>query len=310
MFESIKNRVPGGYIYDKLRLYKRIRTVFSNDSLAEQLYHIWKYRYWHLFQSQDEEALLRNLYRNGFLEVANRKWSIPCKEDMDTFLWEYPDLIMPYLAENYDFTRICTLFDEGPYELNEKVSVKEGDVVIDCGANLGLFCSAVADRAQRVYAFEPSGKLCRQYLEPLQTIYSNITIVNQGVAAKSSERDFFFYPESSGSSKMDAVDLSAEAQEKDHGICEKQKIDCFSMDDFVEQYHLQRVDYIKADIEGAERELLQGAGQTLLKYAPKLSICTYHLPDDKEVLERLIKEANPKYQVQHLYKKLYAYVEE
>jgi len=48
----------------------------------------------------------------------------------------------------------------------------------------------------------------------------------------------------------------------------------------------------------------------LLKtYAPKLAICTYHLPDDKEVLTKLILQANPDYKIEYAWKKLYAWVE-
>ena len=56
--------------------------------------------------------------------------------------------------------------------------------------------------------------------------------------------------------------------------------------------------------------MLAGAQETLRRFAPKLAICTYHLPDDKEVLEGLIKQANPDYIVTHRWKKLYAYVPE
>lgn len=309
MCESIKNRMPNGYIYEKKDMYKRIKKLFKTDLLAGLLYDIWKYRYFHLFQARDEEAFLRKYFSNQFLECAGRKWSLPRREDVDTFLWEYPDLIMPYMVEHYQYEELKNLFDEGPYELNERVSVKSGDVVIDCGANLGLFCSAVADKAGEIYAFEPSQKLCHQYLEPLQKVYSNIHIINRGLAEKTGEREFIFFPQSSGSSKMNVLKngtMSAEEYQWDY---EKQNISCISMDDFVEQYHLQRVDFVKADIEGAERELLMGAKETLKQFAPVISICTYHLPDDKEVLERLILEANPKYQIHHAYKKLYAYVE-
>jgi len=48
----------------------------------------------------------------------------------------------------------------------------------------------------------------------------------------------------------------------------------------------------------------------LLKtYAPKLAICTYHLPDDKEVLTKLILQANPDYKIKYAWKKLYAWIE-
>jgi hypothetical protein len=62
------------------------------------------------------------------------------------------------------------------------------------------------------------------------------------------------------------------------------------------------------DIKGAERDMLRGATNVLKTFAPKLAICTYHLPDDPEVLEQIIKEANPKYKVVHIRKKLFAAV--
>jgi hypothetical protein len=68
------------------------------------------------------------------------------------------------------------------------------------------------------------------------------------------------------------------------------------------------VDFIKADIEGAERLMLKGAQKTLARFAPKLALCTYHLPDDPDVMEKLIMEANPNYKIVHKWFKLYAYV--
>ncbi len=307
MFDSIKHRMPGGYLYDKTRLHKKIKKAFPEDVLAECLYRLWKYRYWHLFNSMDEEAFLKKYFPNRFLEIAGCQLSYPKKEDIDTFLWEYPDLILPLLAKQYDYSAMETLFDEGPYEWNEEICVKEGDVVIDCGANLGFFCSAVSKRAEHIYAFEPAQKLCEQYLEPLQDVYPNITIVKRGLAAESGVREFCFYPDSCGSSYLSTEQTEIQ-QPNGNEVWEKISISCISLDDFVEEQGLEHVDFIKADIEGAERELLQGAQKTLARFAPKLAICTYHLPDDKEVLEQLILQANPKYSVYHGYKKLYAYV--
>lgn len=89
-----------------------------------------------------------------------------------------------------------------------------------------------------------------------------------------------------------------------------EKIMITTLDKFVEENKIDKVDFIKADIEGAERDMLRGASNVLKIFAPKLAICTYHLPDDPQVLEQIIKEANPKYKVVHTRHKLFAAVEE
>ena len=80
------------------------------------------------------------------------------------------------------------------------------------------------------------------------------------------------------------------------------------MDAYVEKNNIPRVDFIKADIEGAERYMLRGSMKVLERFAPKLAICTYHLPDDPKVLRETILEANPNYVISEQFKKMYAYV--
>ena len=87
-------------------------------------------------------------------------------------------------------------------------------------------------------------------------------------------------------------------------------IETTTIDDFVRKNNLPRVDFIKADIEGFERHMLAGAQETLARFAPKLALCTYHLPDDPEVMAELILKANPKYNIVQKRMKLYASVPE
>jgi hypothetical protein len=57
-----------------------------------------------------------------------------------------------------------------------------------------------------------------------------------------------------------------------------------------------------------ERNLLRGAEQTIKKFKPKIAICTYHFPDDPEVLEKMIKNFIPEYNIIKSHQKLYAWV--
>jgi hypothetical protein len=54
--------------------------------------------------------------------------------------------------------------------------------------------------------------------------------------------------------------------------------------------------------------MLLGATEVLKHHKPKLSICTYHLPDDKEVLTRIILDANPDYEIKCFKNKLFGIV--
>jgi FkbM family methyltransferase len=90
------------------------------------------------------------------------------------------------------------------------------------------------------------------------------------------------------------------------GALNVKKIHITTLDKFAHEQNLKSVDFIKADIEGAERDMLDGARGVLKEFAPKLAICTYHLPDDPEILEGIILDANPNYRVVQLSHKLFA----
>jgi hypothetical protein len=86
-------------------------------------------------------------------------------------------------------------------------------------------------------------------------------------------------------------------------------VEAITLDKFVADNSLQCVNFIKADIEGSERNLLAGATEVMREFAPKIAIRTYHLPDDSKVLRQLISKANPRYTIFEKYKTMYAFVE-
>ena len=59
--------------------------------------------------------------------------------------------------------------------------------------------------------------------------------------------------------------------------------------------HGRRVTYISMDIEGAERNAILGAAQTLKKWKPKMAVCVYHKREDLFDLLLLIKSFCPEY---------------
>lgn len=80
-------------------------------------------------------------------------------------------------------------------------------------------------------------------------------------------------------------------------VVRKEQVQVTSLDWLLREGLLPPVSFIKADVEGYERELLLGAEETIRRYHPRLSLCTYHLPDDWRVLRDMVKGFRPKYRV-------------
>jgi FkbM family methyltransferase len=210
--------------------------------------------------------------------------------------------------------------DEGAYCYADNlvdVTIKKGDIAIDAGAWIGDFSAYASSKGATVYAFEPTYEtyqwLCKtQSLNNINVGEGEIHPIQKGLGDSECEMELTINAKVSGANtcladkKEVCTGLKAliESFESD----EKEKISITTIDKFVEDNKLDRIDFIKADIEGFERNMLRGAFKTLKMFAPKLAICTYHLHDDPKVLEKIIKEANPDYTVVHLKRKLYACV--
>lgn len=55
--------------------------------------------------------------------------------------------------------------------------------------------------------------------------------------------------------------------------------------------------YIKMDVEGAEKETIEGLEKTLKEYKPKLSVSSYHFHSDLLTLPLMINKINPEYKI-------------
>jgi FkbM family methyltransferase len=75
------------------------------------------------------------------------------------------------------------------------------------------------------------------------------------------------------------------------------KVPLVTIDKAVQDLKLDRVDFIKMDIEGAEERALTGAKNTLASFRPRLAIAGYHNPQDAVILEQTVAKGSPQYQM-------------
>jgi hypothetical protein len=66
----------------------------------------------------------------------------------------------------------------------------------------------------------------------------------------------------------------------------------------VAELKLDRVDFVKMDIEGAEVKALRGGRATLARYHPKLSVSVYHAPDHPIEVPKAVRSAWPGYRAE------------
>ncbi len=71
-----------------------------------------------------------------------------------------------------------------------------------------------------------------------------------------------------------------------------------TIDKLVAELKLDRVDFIKMDIEGAEPKAITGARETIAKYHPRMALCTYHAPDHPQKVPELVRAAWSGYTVE------------
>ena len=194
------------------------------------------------------------------------------------------------LMAHGEFMAEAAYWMEGSYE-NSEFGIEKGDWVIDAGANIGIFSVlAKKEGACKVFAYEPN-----------PTVFN---ILNKTIALNEMEGEILPNQCALGNENS-IVKLEPDGLSASH-LSSVGKIDVTMTT--IDHWHLkQPVHFIKADVEGAERDLLLGAQKTIAEWHPKLSLCTYHKPDDKKVLTKMIKKIDDSYRVKYHGRKLFAY---
>ena len=168
-----------------------------------------------------------------------------------------------------------------------RVSVHDSDVVIDVGAHLGTFTRiALQHGARLVVAIEP---------DPVNAACFNRTFADE-IAEQRVRLVEAAAWHSPGSLQFEVGGASQTGHVASSHAAKSVAVRAVTLDGLVAELALGRVDFIKMDIEGAERHALGGARKLLSTHQPRLAICIYHTPDDPDVVPRVIREANASYQ--------------
>jgi FkbM family methyltransferase len=178
------------------------------------------------------------------------------------------------------------------YETKE--FMKDGDIVIDAGANIGMFSVKAAHDFPgiKVYAFEPSARTFAA-LTKNTADYSSITCINMGLGDAENKKIITQLEFGPGGARMEDSSIGALASPWEKMISETASIT--TIDTYVKEHDLQKVDFLKIDTEGYEAKILTGAAETIRTHRPVIAMSAYHTPSDKEGLPKLLKSICPDY---------------
>ncbi|MGE4352371.1 MAG: FkbM family methyltransferase [Bdellovibrionales bacterium] len=275
---------------DRSMTFETLRHAFCLQAFVAQQAAFFEA--WQKLQDEDSKKLFLNLLRFNLaghlhvrlptrdpayfgqtdclcdLEVSPTKLNLPGDFHHYSFLWNgtpvkldgvLADCLWKYAHRQY-------FYDRG----GVRIAPEHGDHVIDAGACLGDTCLALAQAVGPkgwVYAFD--------VLEPHLAACRHNFAQNEGLA------QFKLFDKGLSDKVCEASPSGTAPQAVNPGFSLIGQEACAfattTIDRLVQKGEIERVDFIKMDIEGSEMAALRGAEQTLRRFKPKLAISAYHI---------------------------------
>jgi FkbM family methyltransferase len=219
-------------------------------------------------------------YNPGFIHFMLEKFNLkPIGFDITLFFSDVA-VAIDYIIEQYAYQ-------------NEdiRIAVKTGDTVLDiggCWGDTALYFAHKTGPTGRVFSFEfiPENLKLHHINRNLNPhLFDHIEVVNHPVSNTTGQTIYF--KDNGPSSKMQAEPFAEQTG----------KTTTLTVDDFVEQYGIEKVDFIKMDIEGAERYALEGALKTIRTFRPVLAIAIYHSVEDLINIPRWVLDLQLGYEI-------------
>lgn len=137
--------------------------------------------------------------------------------------------------------------------------IQQDTVVLDVGANIGYYSLLFAKWRAVVYCFEP-------YPDTVRKLRRNLEL-NPALSVSVWETALSDHEGRISMSVPDAMNCGCNYVAPGSG-----EIQMTTLDAFVWAHGLQRIDFIKADIEGSEVAFLEGGAETIRRFRPMLMV--------------------------------------
>jgi FkbM family methyltransferase len=187
--------------------------------------------------------------------------------------------------------QLAEVYTEGPMALGP------GDVVLDCGANIGGFVRmCLKAGVAKVVAIDPSPNnveaMKRSFSEEIAR--GQVILVPKGVWHEDSTIKMFLYE----NSLLDSFVMPDRRENEGGPKPQEVELPVTTIDKIVEELNLDKITFVKMDIEGAERNAIRGAVKTIARFRPRLALATENLEDDYIVVPQEVQKLAQNYKTQ------------
>ncbi len=265
-----------------------ISSIYKQHEIAKMLCSRWMIPSEHIYM-YTSESWEKYIYRP---ELVEKNWDqiLKCR-----------DLLADEASREYYMNSIQARMKRSPLmlypnpncrstgEYGEAVTLKQGDLMIDCGAYTGDTAALYIDRLKgncTVFAVEPFQLNYDAMLDRIRLNKWQKYVKPYNCALGEHESDSFIQY-NDGDFGM-AVNLSSEKGER------RQPVKVETLDHL---FFGKKVSYIKMDIEGEECSALKGAVQLISANKPRLLISAYHRIEDLWRIPEIIWDINSSYKI-------------
>jgi FkbM family methyltransferase len=142
----------------------------------------------------------------------------------------------------------------------------ESPVVFDVGANVGDYARLVRRHVPgaAVYAFEPSRATYEQLAQSVAAEGGRVKTFNIGLSDETRGVELYSYTvEGEEQSLLASIDRRLPTQVVQVEVSATERIEVRPLDDFCAEHGVERIDFLKLDVEGHELAVLRGARRML-----------------------------------------------
>ncbi|KAB0670419.1 FkbM family methyltransferase [Oryzomonas sagensis] len=205
-----------------------------------------------------------------------------------------------YWPDTADVARVVDMyfevFNQGNnhyFDIPEMV-VKTGDVVMDCGTCEGYFTrKALESGAGKVYCIEPGTAIVRCLYKTFESEIQGNRVSIHPCLIGDENKSVEFYDNFSDPT-IGQISRKSEAGRHNGYIKNVQMV---TVDEFCLTNTIDKVDFIKVDIEGGEVGLVVGAEKTIKRHRPNLAIAVYHAAENANLIVDFIEKLSVGYEI-------------